>query len=874
MDSVPPSSPRIPTPQQASDEPQFPSVHFSSGGSVRNLQEVTPQLPESEDRHHLRPRSFRSYRVSHPRESREHIQLTYKPLDEDESGRFFIDPGLFSSRTESLEFESLTKAFNTINHEERVKSGDSENPLAGTGAIAARAFKENELIGFYQGHLVRRKKLPELWRGDYKRTFIEENETEFVWPQYALWKDEGNSIEFLSGPDTYIAWTGINIYGCGEEIGVDGVEKANALSFLNHRDDPNATLQPVINPKAMKHVLQDRTQHLQADQVSAENVLLAMIATEDIPEGAEITFCYGNKVDFNHVGADVMTHPQQCMNLKGGRLKFLQPKDWNKGIYDQQVSPQISDSASSDVYSYASSEDEDEQPLNIRHNSRRKGYRFPDDSSEDEGVVETTSSSTNKTKATKRAARPQIKRIDHGKRRKLQDSPKAAHILPGILYLKRYLGELSPEEVQSAKQGGEALKRVTSHIWGTLDKRRTLNNLASMLNALDIEDENTGDWWDSSSAYDYMCKSGLLKGDDTFIYMPLPVLKECSDEDPEIVKKFIKVWIESGKYIPALRHKLNEFDVTIPTGRRRRLWDVNVIKECCPDVSLSEAIKNIRTKIDELGGPAELAKNSKVPSALLSIIRMSNNDEALCEYIVINYFAPEHEPRMIARKLKQAKIDVPGRKDYNWGTNDVIRYLIDHDVVDLSDPEQLIALPVEAVMALEIPDLLKAQYIIEKINSRAMPVASLIHSWSRSGTLNGKKSNLYGLVQLLLPHLSEINFERSIDKLEETYERELTSKRKNVKNPRAVNPVVREVSSELMLRCALEGTPGLRRYIQIMCRNGKRPSDLTTPLGKTGIPVPVEFQDEDDISDNVIWGSENIKKGLTDVAPDKESGEK
>lgn len=842
MDPALPSRPFLPsgaTTHRELVEHQYSSVSFSSGGNVHSLSGIK-QLPSDSDEaaYRLRPRSFRSYRISHPRTAREHIQLCYLPLVENESGNFFIDPELFSNKNMSIEFESLAKAFNTINHEERIRPGASEMAEAGMGAIAKRAFKENELIGFYQGHLVRRKKLPDLWKGEYKQTFESSRDGELVWPQYALWTIGEKGAEFQRTPDTYIAWTGINIYGCGEEVGIDGVNKENALSYLNHRDIPNATLQPVINSKALKHVLQDGTQHLKPDQVSSDQILLTVIATEDIPEGAEITFWYGNKVDFEHVGANILACPQQCMQLKCGQLKFLQPKDWGKDIYEKQITSPVSDSPWNEVYS--------------------------DTSSEEEGDVEPGSSvagpSTGK-KPVKRAANTKIKRVGHGKIPRLEESRKTAHSLPGIVYLKRYLEELSPEDIQAAGQEGEALKKVASHIWKTLDKQQTTNSLASVLNSLGIEDSN-GDWWDSASVYDYLCESSLLEAKDKFLYIPFPVLKEFSDEDPEIVKNFIKTSIEAGKYIPALCHKLNSFGITIPAGNRRRLWNVGVLKECCPDVSVDDSIRSILEKIDHMGGPSELKKYSKAVSSLLSIIRMSNDDEALCQFIVINYFAPGHEPRMIAAKLKQAKIKVPWRTDFDWGTNDIIWYLIDRDVVDLSDSQQLQALPVEAVMALNIPPQFKAKYIIAKINEGKSTVASLIHSWSRSGTVSAERSNLHGLVQLLLPHLADINFKLRIDELEAIYETELAIKRKDVKNFSAVNSKVREVSSELMFRCALEGTPGLQRYIGIMHRNGKPLGSLTTPLRKTGIPVPVEFQDENDIAEEVIWGTKNIRRGL------------
>ena len=353
------------------------NITASSSGSYSHL--------SSDSRHStLRPRSLINYRISRAITEQEK-EVTAYPVQAIAPSRFAVAGPILNGNS-IIEYHSLKQCAEQLDITSRVTTKDSENPAAGKGCFALQGYRPCELVGLYKGELVRRKNLPDQWASSYKKHF-KLSDKEVVYPVFAVWSGEGRNAHFIKAPDTYTAWSGVKVYRQGEELGIDGSDYSSPLSYLNHSDIPNVVILSVIHPDYLQRITPDGTQYITPQGVLPDNLLLAVVCTQSIKEGEELTFRYGNNPNFEKVGLDVHKAPQHCMRSDNGRLKFLPPHQWQDDAFSMlSTSPDSQPLMNpSDNSNNLSESDSDDSPILPRRKTVRKD---PLDSSSEEESME------------------------------------------------------------------------------------------------------------------------------------------------------------------------------------------------------------------------------------------------------------------------------------------------------------------------------------------------------------------------------------------------------------------------------------------------------------------------------------------------------
>ena len=848
------------------------SARLSSGANVRSVTgtKFVPTPPVRVDyREMLRPRKAR---VENTRtlQARPPVELLRKPVVTDENGCVFIDPVILFDRNCVIDFASLKSAKATIDTNKQVVSSPSK--IAGTGAHATRAFKQNEIIGFYEGTLVKRKKLPDLWEPDYQQHF-RATDDRLVWPMYCVWSDvDGGELKFHTDADIYTAWSRVKLGYRGEEIGIDASEGGNHLRSLNHSQQPNAILLPVLNPATIRRVAKNGTQTVNPESFTAEDIMIVTIALKPIEKGEEITFFYGRNPDFSKVGLDIIASPRQCMHLKNNKLCFLPPEFWGENAFEQNSGQSLPDQpipVDSGSLSDTDTEIKTESDIETETETETESdYEPESDYSEMEEGPQASASIPSSTtslkeftqKGRKRKAAPPESKIPTKRK-----APKKAKAAPthSISY-RYYLQLIEPTLLEKAREDDEALLQVINILWNSRPTRKAQREIALFLNQFNIPTPEN-DWWDSESVWFYLYDQNFFEGDEEYPYMPFSVLKDCDEHEQnrDTLKKFIQAWVESGSLIPALSLSLKGFGIQPPAEYREFGWTSDVISELCPEISVEKTIAAVLAKVEDMGGAKAIPHESRILSPLLWLARGRGavEERALLPFIAINAERSETKIANIASHLNHANIPKPGSGKTDWTATDILSYLIDKKVVDFTKAEDLLPYPAETVMELNIPEEYKAHYMAKKLASDS-DVHSVSYSLVKNYLIDGKKSKRYKLIELLNTHCPKIQFNSSLESVVKKYQDAYDAS--CLKQPRSELSVAKEAarvaSSELLFRCALEGVSALRIYIN--CMKGTRVKDetLLRRLNVFGLPVPAEFATDKNPAGSNSWVIANIRK--------------
>ncbi len=194
--------------------------------------------------------------------------------------------------------------------------------IAGMGAFANSSFRKHELIGFYKGRLMKHVPVSEEVLAHYKANSMHKDQS-LPSTLYVAWHED-NGIHFMTTADTHVLWSGFTVSGTEVELGIDGLFEGNNLAYLNHSEHPNVMPLATIN----------RTQSLiEGDNIylkpgyTENDVLLMIVATEDIPTGAELTFNYNwtekqIHKNFTLVGNDIFPEPEIYTSITGDEVGF------------------------------------------------------------------------------------------------------------------------------------------------------------------------------------------------------------------------------------------------------------------------------------------------------------------------------------------------------------------------------------------------------------------------------------------------------------------------------------------------------------------------------------------------------------------------
>lgn len=247
------------------------------------------------------------------------------PVAQFDKDIFQASEAILNTPRVTLSFTDLQTANQQIDPASRVMVGESA--IAGQGVFASRPFRSGEVIGFYTGSVALRKAMPEtLIRKHLSQTG--KKLTDIALPLQAVWHiNQSGEIEYSSQPDTYIAWSQVKIFRKGIEIGFDGEGSGTPLRYLNHSYQPNTVLIPTLTPESCRHITDQGRLYVDSSANLHDCLLIPVIATRSIEPGDELTFLYSNKVNFENVGKDIVSNPEEMMQLdREGFPRFILKK--------------------------------------------------------------------------------------------------------------------------------------------------------------------------------------------------------------------------------------------------------------------------------------------------------------------------------------------------------------------------------------------------------------------------------------------------------------------------------------------------------------------------------------------------------------------
>lgn len=211
----------------------------------------------------------------------------------------------------------------------RVVSGISRAIAGEKGAFAGKDFNKNELIGFYEGKRVFRKRIP-VSRRSTKKARVKQKQTQKPKELYVVWQRNGKAIEFLKKPDRHVAWTGCHIYQTGVEVGVDAEQGGSDIRYINHDYDPNVVLETLVDMKSLAPGALNRQKLLiktSAETFDDDMVLVAAYARREVKAGDEL-FCNYKRylsqeaIAFESVGKDIAAYPEGVVEIDGFQVSF------------------------------------------------------------------------------------------------------------------------------------------------------------------------------------------------------------------------------------------------------------------------------------------------------------------------------------------------------------------------------------------------------------------------------------------------------------------------------------------------------------------------------------------------------------------------
>ena len=800
---------------KALNEPgEFMGAEVTRSGAERS------HIISEEGSYHLRAARRQDYREK-ARARKVSRALTYLPVKSCADGSFQVDPQVVTTGFHAIDFTSLKACSERLKTNDRVTEGESKIDGAGTGAIALKSFSENEIVGFYEGELTHRKRLPDTLGSDYETHFNIPHDS-LASSLYVVWSGSAGEAKFKTAADTYIAWTGVKVDGKNIELGIDGREKINNLSYINHSNKCNCRLIPVT-PAEHGRVTNSKIMYLNADALEPENLMLVLVADKPINEGEELTFRYAPTVSFDSVGCDIIQYPEHCTHFVDGDLRFLKPAQWQS----------------------LQTEDSSEEPsADVALNGALSGDDSDTSFNMDEAFIDHEFLEFEEERL---PAYRKRKRVTTGAGKKWQKAS-SRQGKPLGMSINDIVSEI-PEELP--------LYEAVELLWGHKAVNKDILVLAECLNRLN-QFTPAGDMWGSLEAFDYLEEQELIAPGEYWQSMTFFVLRErlsIPGAYPGLLEDFIKNWLECGLHSGTLIGYLH-INRIFPEGQPKGTkWNIALLMSCCSDLDFSELLQSVKDKIDN--GTIDTSPNSHGISVLLNIIRQNGpySRQALDLFVTYYWKVRKIDSGQIAGLLNRGGIPAPEgyrqKGSLRWSGEGVENRLLEIGEKSL--------------------DVISIENFAKKQNS-AQQVSEFAKQWIEGGnsyrklSTEGKKMTGHlsldgssGLCRLSLVVKEtgvEILFEESPDELKKRYREAFINKESSK---------VDEAAFQLIFRALLGEDAALKSYVEALSESGRKLPDIATKLKKHSVIISVKYGVEKKNKGRAgtsIWCPDNLRKVL------------
>ncbi|WP_062268701.1 SET domain-containing protein [Endozoicomonas arenosclerae] len=294
---------------------------------------------ETTKRTHTAAKTGRGKQVSRARGKRRVPETDYQTSQNPVSSRpaSILNPQCIRL-SEFENFQTVQEARQLFQQQSRVIAGDSSAVVGQKGAIAARSFRKGEVIAFYEGKPVFRKKVPASvrWvRGQKLTKALRKQKL------YVAWQREGEQIRFLARPDRHVAWSRATLFGTGIELGINGIEGGGPIAMINHSETPNAALKTLVDKNKLasgsRHAFQKL--YLDSETFDQDSMAIAVYALKNISAGDEILGDYrqGSRdreeaPDFSIVGQNLLLISDDRVTVDGFNVYFSRDRSFSAPI--------------------------------------------------------------------------------------------------------------------------------------------------------------------------------------------------------------------------------------------------------------------------------------------------------------------------------------------------------------------------------------------------------------------------------------------------------------------------------------------------------------------------------------------------------------
>lgn len=530
--------------------------------------------------------------------------------------------------------EQVLQARKTCDEQQRVTEGSSKLVKGEKGAFAARGFKKGELIGFYEGKRVFRKRVPVLSAGRRRKrhrggvTKLKKKQDLFI-----VWQRERNSIQLLQRPDRHVAWTGAQVYRTGVEVGIDAAQGGGDIRFINHHEEPNVVLETVVNTEelASQGAGQGGKLYLKRnqDQFDDDSVLVAAYARKPVTEGEELVCNYKRHllkgpVEFEQVGSNIAVSQEGQVEIDGFTVRFLgNPESFARSNNQDTSSSGNSEDMEVEPTSEASLPKDDED-------SHLDAVGEIDDWLEALGDDELRKAFDEEVRHLLTSGEPARKLVSIARDNmspRVSDEALRAYL---VLNLLRY--EYHPE--------------VCIKMLRILSQSPPIN---------DYGDPGQKKAWSTEVIFQMMLDYEVLSNEDALRIMPIAWVKK----HPQYTEDFICYCYLEGRFQGTLLPKLHEFGLKTPSGES---WTQKTVDALLSQRGLLNPMGDT-----ELGNLVKKHLKGDTLAHIQLLQQMRGGDQcAFCAYVIaelenkkVKSARDSQElPKVIAH-LNQAKVEVP-----------------------------------------------------------------------------------------------------------------------------------------------------------------------------------------------------------------------
>lgn len=661
--------------------------------------------------------------------------------------RWFYPPAFFSGLG-LAKFSDLQEARQSLVTSNNTHVADS--PISGHGVFASKDFKENELIGFYEGAYLVRKRLPSHWVDDYlKETGL--TDAHITRPLYVVWSENDGHAEYFTEDDHFVSWTRVKIDGFNEEVGVNGASGGGNLSYLNHSASANVVLIPGAGPGYRVRQTANKTMYIKRSALEQNGLLVAAVALRDIPKNSELHINYGTNPDFTVVGKDIIRFPGVCSQYHRGRMYLVAPN----ASLPSSISGTAEEEPGEELVAISGDK------LLTSPEAEISEFGEPSGS----GGALSLPLTTRKRSSTAETTHLQPKPKKQAFSQKPWQQPTAKSTQTTIM-------EIIDEYLDAARTGKLKATRDNIEKGGKKGPKKGfrpgfkpgIKDLAHQLNISPATRYLSGTPWDDASTYEFLEERGLLSDANGLSELPLSVLAERNKQPkqyPNLLESFIIQWFEDGGERRYLLNALNLYGIQPPEKFLTNKWTGEILESyktrCDPEKMYQASLEKIKRE-----------DITKKHSMALGYLLKIDSDAALTDYLRGHFLEKKSQISTIRMLLNSHGRPNPVSKGKEWSILDIVRYMIDHGVLDLDNEEHFNLLPVDVaadiIQGMDNSELLKARYVKGLLASGKSINIIALHGRELVGELREGERILEKIPELLMTHFpGEKIFKHSID---------------------------------------------------------------------------------------------------------------